>query len=87
MPSQAKSGNDFVLIRLKVGETDRVADLGKVNSKLPKDPIACAVDHLPDGSYRFTPKQALTAGEYAFVFVGSAMPGSQYWDFGIDAAK
>ena len=87
MPSQAKGGNDFVLIQLKVGDTGRIADLGKVNAKLPKDPIACTVDHLPDGSYRFTPKQALGAGEYAFVFVGAMMPGGQYWDFGVDAAK
>lgn len=85
MPPQARSAGDFTLIRLKVSDGRRIADMGKVgNTGSPKNAVPVAVERLAQGEYKLQPKKPLDPGEYAFCVVSGTGPGGVLWDFGID---
>jgi hypothetical protein len=88
MPPTAKSASEFALIRLKITDDARVANMGKPGPNVkPKNTVGVRVERLKEGAYTLQPKDALKPGEYAFCLVTGMGAGGQLWDFGVDPRK
>lgn len=86
LPAQSKKGaDDFVLLRLQTGDSDRFADMGKSPGNKPKDPIAFVAEKTGPLTYKVKTKETLPPGEYAFNFVGMGSAGGIMWDFSVAA--
>lgn len=88
MPPQARSADEFALIRLHVKGDSREAHVGTVGGRSgqsgkSRDAVPFRSEAEGAGVFRVTPSQPLAPGEYAFYFAARG-PGGQLWDFGVD---
>jgi len=83
LPSQARNGAEFVLVRLHVKDGNRQAEVGQGKGAHTKDMVACSSESLGGWQFRVTPKEPLPAGEYGFYW-GQNGFGGTVWDFGVD---
>ncbi len=83
VPSQARNGAEFVLVRLHVKDGNREAEIGQQKGSHTKDTVACTSESLGGYHFRVVPKEPLGPGEYAFYWAQNGF-GGMLWDFGVD---
>ncbi len=90
MPTQAKSGDDFVLVRFEAKGDSReaqVATYGGHSGKTgrgTKNAVAFTTETVGPHVFQVTPREPLPPGEYGFYFASSQGFNGQIWDFGVD---
>jgi len=95
--SGASSPNEFILARMEQKGKERelvVGELGAFGASTgtrSKDVVELTFVKVASGTYRVTPNQAITPGEYCFFYAGTNMAmgatGGKLFDFGIDRAQ
>ena len=81
-PPQARSGAEFVLIRLHPKDGGREAEVGQQKGQHTKDTLQSSSESLGNSLYRVSPKEPLPPGEYAFYWGEQGFSGI-VWDFGV----
>jgi hypothetical protein len=86
MPQSARSAEEFHLLRMRVKDDKREAQIGATKSQgfESKDTVAFTTKAMGTGAFIVTPKEPLAPGEYGFYFAGMGGAGGQLWDFGVD---
>jgi hypothetical protein len=90
MPAEAKSAEDFVLVRFKEKGDSREAQVATYGGRSgrtgrgSKDALPFTTEALGAHVFQVTPREPLPAGEYGFYFAGSQGFSGQIWDFGVD---
>lgn len=92
-PQQAKSAEEFNLVKFDVKDGKRSADLGKIGEAKgvgkSKNKVGATVERVQQGVYRVHASN-LQPGEYGFYWAGGGgggQGGGSFWDFGIDVKK
>ena len=91
--SQSSSPNEFILVKMSIGRSDREFVTGSMNAYSgtsmgvdENQKIGFNIEKIKSGVYKVTPQAPLIPGEYCFMSAGSSTMGAtvgKIFDFGV----